>query len=564
MKFVVGQAVLLLAAVLILCALDGCAGQGLSLAGAAGPRSGLSAPVMLGSGAKTASGAPVGIWITWTRSASPLAQGYYLYRDTDSIPDPPIGSGIDPSLRVNGGAMIAQPGSGASVTFNDMFACVVGETYYYRVTLVDNLDQESDPSNEITWTVQGQTVGGINPASAYWGDSITLSGNTFGAYNAATDFVRFPAIGGGEVDGIIELPADWTDTSIKVTVPDNALTGPVQVVIDATIAESDTDLTVLNAWIGAVAPNPGFVQQELIISGGNYGAVRGASTVVIGAKDVSSAVTAWSASTIKLIPPADTVAGDVRVSVNAHASNLVAWAPRPEIQSVTPLSAQAGEDVVLNGRLFEAAAGQVLLDGNAAQTIVDWAAGQITFTLAGSSGVHTLSVQAAGGGTSNNVTFTIAPPLAVTMGGLTAGVVYRPASPPDISITTAPDADSVELLIDGDVRGTLTSPYSSVSLPVDYMTNGTHQVKLVAYRRAVVAESAPVDVIVYSLEGDVDGNGRVGISDLVALEGYIGLTQADPGFWPWYDTDGDGVVTEADLSLIGYNFTLSIFPVPPP
>ena len=28
----------------------------------------------------------------------------------------------------------------------------------------------------------------------------------------------------------------------------------------------------------------------------------------------------------------------------------------------------------------------------------------------------------------------------------------------------------------------------------------------------------------------------------------------DPLFLPWFDTDGDGVVTEADLSAVGYNF----------
>ncbi len=554
MRLAVGQAMLLLTAVAMVLVLDGCAGQGTSLSSAATTHNALSAPVLLSADGKSASGAPVGIWVTWTRSASPLAQGYYLYRDTDSIPDPPVGESLDPLLRVNGGAQIAQPASGPTVTFNDIFACVVGETYYYRVTVVDDLDQESDPSNEITWTVQGQNVTGMNPTSAYWGDSITLSGTTFGAYDPATDFVRFPAIGGGEVDGIIEQPADWSATSILVTVPANALTGNVKVVIDATIAETDNDLTVLNAWIGSLTPHPGFLQQEVTISGGNYGAARLASTVLIGAKDVSSSVTAWNNSTIKLIPPADTVAGDVRVTVNSHASNLVPWAPRPEIQSAAPASAQAGEQVVLSGRLFETTAGQVLLDGATAQSIVDWTPEQVTITLAGGAGAHTLSVEADSGLTSNAFNFTIAAPLAVTLSGLTPGAVYRPATPPGIGISTAADANSVELLIDDVVFNTVLSPFTGLVLPVAVLRNGTHQVKLVAHRRTVVAESAAVDIVAYSLDGDIDGNGNVGLSDLAALELYIGLNAGDTGFWPWYDTDGDGSVTEADLSLVGYNF----------
>lgn len=554
MKFALGQLGLLLTAAAMLLAAGGCGGQGSNLPGAARSRSALDAPLLLGAGAKNASGVPVGIWVTWTRSSSPLAQGYYLYRDTDSIPDPPPGDGINPALRVNGGAMIAQPGSGTEVSFNDMFACVVGETYYYRVTVVDDLDQESDPSNEVSWTVQGQAVTGMNPTSAYWGDSITLLGSAFGTYDPATDSVQFPAIGGGFVAGIIEQPADWTDTAITVTVPDNAVTGNVQVVIDATIAESDNELNVLNAWIGSITPNPGFLEQQLTITGGNYGDTPGTSVVLIGAKDVTSAVTSWTESVLKLDPPPDTVAGAVRITVNSHHSNLVDWTPRPEILSATPASAQAGEPVILDGRLFEDSAGQVLLDGTDVQAVTDWSAGQITLTLSGSPGAHTLEIEAASGLTSNSFAFTIVDPLSVTMSGLDPGAVYLPATPPGIGVTTAADADTVELVIDGATFNTVTSPFTGLVLPVGALKNGAHQVKLVAHRRAVSAESAAVDVTVYSLVGDIDSDGIVGLSDLAALDGLIGLAAADAAFRPWYDTDNDGVVTEADLSLVGYKF----------
>lgn len=564
MRLASSKAVWLLAVAALIITLCGCSGQGASLASAALARSPLSAPTLMSISGKSASGAPIGIWTTWTRDVSGLAQGYYLYRDTQSIPDPPAGQGLDPALRVNGGAMIAQPPSGPAVTFNDMFAGVVGQTYYYRVTVVDDLSQESDPSNEVSWTLHGQNVTGLNPTSAYWGDSITVQGDTFGAYNAATDFVRFPAIGGGTVDGVIEQAADWTATSIKVTVPPNALTGKVQVVIDSTIAESNNPLTVLNAWIGSVLPNPGFLEQAVTLTGGNYGATRGTSTITLGGTDVSAEVTSWANAQIKLNPPPSAIAGDFVVTVNGHASNSVLWTPRPEIQGVDIASPQAGEPLTIHGRLFEATQGQVLLDGATPLSVTSWGAGLISITVAGAVGAHTLVVKTDSGGTSNSFGISIVAPLAVTMSGLNPGVVYRPASPPAIGVATAADADSVDLVIDGAVfTSANVPPFSGLVLPAAAITNGTHQVKLRAHRRAVTAESAQVDVIVYSLDGDIDGNGVVGLSDQAALEPLIGLTSASPGFQPWYDTDNDGIVTEADLSLVGYNFG-NMLPPPPP
>src|SRR5690606_24306850 len=99
-------------------------------------------------------------------SESALAAGYYLYRDTESIPDPGIGESLDPALRVNGGNLIPQPPDGESVTFNDLFEVVVGETYFYRVTVADGDGLESDPSNEMSWTVHGHNVSGLSPTEA--------------------------------------------------------------------------------------------------------------------------------------------------------------------------------------------------------------------------------------------------------------------------------------------------------------------------------------------------------------------------------------------------------------
>jgi hypothetical protein len=58
----------------------------------------------------------------------------------------------------------------------------------------------------------------------------------------------------------------------------------------------------------------------------------------------------------------------------------------------------------------------------------------------------------------------------------------------------------------------------------------------------------------YTLPGDINGDGIVNEVDPFVLTSYIGLRSSNAAYRPWYDTDGDGEVTEADASLIGYAF----------
>jgi hypothetical protein len=86
--------------------LSGCGGAGLA-AGAAqrGHSSPLPAPRLLPADAqlRAASGPPAGIHLSWTLVNDPGVAGYYLYRDSQAIPDPPPDETIDPALRVNSG-----------------------------------------------------------------------------------------------------------------------------------------------------------------------------------------------------------------------------------------------------------------------------------------------------------------------------------------------------------------------------------------------------------------------------------------------------------------------------
>jgi hypothetical protein len=545
------RAVLLVAAGLGLVWAAGCGGGAPNLSGHGLALSRLPAPELVSLCVKTASGAPVGIYVTWTRTAVPDVQGYYLYRDTQSIPLPPPDQTLNPALRVNGGNVIGQPGSGTYVTFNDVFSLLVGQTYYYRVTVVDSLGQESYPSNEQSWTVHGQHVSSFSPASVYWGDELTLTGDTFGPYAPATDSVLFDAHAGGQLPGAVQ---SWSETEVKVTVPAGAATGRVSVVINGTIAQTDTDLVVANAYISELDPAVGFVDQQLLILGEHYGPGRGTSTVYIGALNVSGAVLAWSDTVVSIRVPTNVAKGDVVVTVAGHPSNGLEFTPRAEILGSYPPSAEVKEHLQLAGRFFGADQGQVRLDGSPL-TVLWWSDNAVLAYIQGAVGSHTISVRTATGVVSNVVSLTIVPPLTVFIGGLTPGAVYRPSGPPTVSVTTADDATEVRLVVDGQMAASDTTlPFDSFELPVSSLVNGFHQVWLDAYRRTVKASSTRIPVTVISLDGDVNSDGVVDDLDVVELATHIGALLGEADYRPWYDTDGDGVITEADLALVGYNY----------
>jgi hypothetical protein len=61
-------------------------------------------------------------------------------------------------------------------------------------------------------------------------------------------------------------------------------------------------------------------------------------------------------------------------------------------------------------------------------------------------------------------------------------------------------------------------------------------------------------VCLFNYLGDTNADGEVNQLDLDAYTGMIGLGSADPGYVPFFDSDWDGMITEADTSAVGYNW----------
>ncbi|MBN2083402.1 S8 family serine peptidase [bacterium] len=64
-----------------------------------------------------------------------------------------------------------------------------------------------------------------------------------------------------------------------------------------------------------------------------------------------------------------------------------------------------------------------------------------------------------------------------------------------------------------------------------------------------------IPVYIFNQLGDTNADGNVDAADLDGYPAQIGLSSADAGYIPFYDSDLDGVVTESDAGAVGYHFS---------
>jgi len=61
-------------------------------------------------------------------------------------------------------------------------------------------------------------------------------------------------------------------------------------------------------------------------------------------------------------------------------------------------------------------------------------------------------------------------------------------------------------------------------------------------------------IYLFNYLGDVNADGVVDEADSAAYAGVVGLSSADSGYIPLFDSDLDGVITESDAGIVGYYF----------
>ena len=61
-----------------------------------------------------------------------------------------------------------------------------------------------------------------------------------------------------------------------------------------------------------------------------------------------------------------------------------------------------------------------------------------------------------------------------------------------------------------------------------------------------------IPLFIHNKSGDANGDGLVNAADTALIRGGLWQAEGDAGYTPFMDTDGDGMITEADASTIGY------------
>jgi hypothetical protein len=82
--------------------------------------------------------------------------------------------------------------------------------------------------------------------------------------------------------------------------------------------------------------------------------------------------------------------------------------------------------------------------------------------------------------------------------------------------------------------------------------------RLTAYAQAanneLLSARLEVELDTVTLRGDINTDDVIDELDTTVLTPLIGLSTADAGYRPWYDTDENGVVDERDAAYLGYYY----------
>ncbi len=254
-----------------------------------------------------------------------------------------------------------------------------------------------------TITIPAPTITNIQPNPATVGTSVTITGTNFGATQGGST-VTF--------NGTTASPATWSATSITVPVPVGATTGNVVVTVGSQPSNGYLfTVTPPAPAITSILPNPATVGTSVTITGTNFGATQGGSTVTFNGTTASPAT--WSATSITVPVPVGATTGNVVVTVGGQPSNgylFTVTPPAPTITNILPNPATVGTSVTITGTNFGATQGGSTLTFNGTTASPEtWSATSITVPVPVGATTGNVVVTV-GGQPSNGYLFTVTPP----------------------------------------------------------------------------------------------------------------------------------------------------------
>ena len=257
------------------------------------------------------------------------------------------------------------------------------------------------PSTGVSFTVlPTPSISGLSPATGPVGAAVTITGSNFGAPQGAST-VSF--------NGIAAAVNNWGPASIVASVPVGAATGPVVVTVGG-VPSTGTFFTVLpTPSITGLSPASGPAGAVVTISGTNFGATQGASTVSF--NGIAATVSNWGPASIVVSVPAGAATGPVVVTVGGVPSTGLSFAVllTPSISGLSPATGPAGTAVTISGSNFGATQGTSTVSFNGiAATVSNWGPVSIVFSVPAGAATG-LVVVTVGGVPSTGVPFAVLP-----------------------------------------------------------------------------------------------------------------------------------------------------------
>ena len=332
-----------------------------------------------------------------------------------------------------------------------------------------------------TATTVAPSITSLNPTSGVLGTPVTITGANFGA-TQGTSSVTFNGIGA--------TPTSWSATSIAVPVPAGATTGNVVVTVGGAASNGVSFTVPVPApSISSMNPTSGVVGTSVTISGANFGATQGSSTVKFNGTTATASI--WSATSIVAPVPAGATTGNVVVTVGGAASNGLSFTvsvPAPTVSITSPANGATVSGTITLSAAASSSVGvasvQFQLDGTNLGALATVAPYSISWnTTTASNGSHTLKAiakdTAGNSATSAGVTVTVSnsstPPPTVSITSPANGATVSGTITVSATASSSLGVANVQFLVDGGNFGApdTTTPYT-ISLDTTTLSNGNH------------------------------------------------------------------------------------------
>lgn len=183
------------------------------------------------------------------------------------------------------------------------------------------LNGSADSRVDIPSALPAPTITTLNPNAGPIGQTVTITGNNFREQQLAS-VVKF-------FNNRTATVTSWSNTSIVVTVPASSTTGAVTVTVAGTVSAGATFTVGAVPTIAQLAPNSELPGTPVTITGSNFGATKGSSTVTF--NGLTASTTAWSASSITAVVPAASTTGNVVVTVGGIPSRHIVYGPNAQL-----------------------------------------------------------------------------------------------------------------------------------------------------------------------------------------------------------------------------------------